>query len=179
MGGQTLGIPWLASRKSILQRGNPGPAIAVQFFPCPARKKRLKGSGLEFLAAESCTEWAKRAHIPVLRGKQPWESWCQCPGTVSETWTGDHRENRNVQWPPQCRDPTTLSHVCHHGAAPAPSPLWSLRAIKASFTKIPFTPAAFCHPSTVPGPVHAQRALDNITQGFPPKNSPFFFPAHP
>lgn len=148
--------------------------------PLPSQKETTEGSGLEFLAAESCTEWAKRAHIPVLRGKQPWESWLPVPWHC--VWDMDWRsqgEQERAEWPLQCHDPTTLPHICHHGAAPAPSPLWSLRAIKASFTKIPFTPAVFCHPSTVPGPVHAQLTLDNTPQGFPPKNSSFFFPTHP
>lgn len=79
---------------------------------------------------------------------------------------------------PQCSHPTMLSCLSP-GAAPAPSPLWSLGAIKASFTKIPFTPAVFCHPSTIPGPVLEHLTMDNTTQGFPPKNPSFFSPTHP
>lgn len=59
-------------------------------------------------------------------------------------------------------------------AAPAPSPLWSLGAIK-SFTKIPCTPAIFCHLSTILGPVHARLTLIIPHRAFIQRILPDFF----
>lgn len=100
MGGQTLGKPWLTPRKSILQRGNPGPAIAVQLLPCPARKKQLKAQDWSFWQLRVAWNGPRELTFQCFEESSPGRAGCQCPGTVSETWTGDHRENRNVQSDP-------------------------------------------------------------------------------
>lgn len=161
----------LAPRKSILQRGNPGPATAVGLLPCVARKKRLKDSGLEFLAAEKCRGWAKGAHIAVLRGKQPWESWLPVPWRW--IW-GDHRENRNAQGDTLTSDPTTLVHVSHPGST-SPFSSWSNKI----FHKNPLHSCNLLPPQHHYWSSPCTNYTHNTTQSFHPKNPSLFFPTHP